>query len=357
MMKRSSLTLFTLLIVTVGYAQVHLPCTSPMPQLQFQQKMFVLSKARSEDQKLQIAHTIASGNCLSSAQVKQIAEQFVDEDYRLDFAEMAFENTVDQNNFYTVYDAFANFSTVFMLHDYVTGHCQITPVIPQPPVGITFQDYEYPSAYNYHGPTNCNIPMPDQDFMSLAVQLANQKYEPGRMLIATQMVQNNCISVEQVMKMASLLQMESNRLSFAKAAYAGTYDIKNYHFIDQLFTYAPYKADLKQFIMSQSVIPVPPPPPCFVSETDFTDICASIRKQNFNATRVTIARQVIQAKGCFTSRQVFDLVKLFDFEDSRLEVAKFAFAYTTDKENYYIVNDALSFESSKSELSKFISGH
>lgn len=345
-----------MLVITISIAQVQIPCISPMPQLQFQQKMFVLSKAYSEDNKQQIARSIASGNCLSSAQVKQIAEQFVDEYYRLDFAEMAYENTFDKDNFYSVYDAFTNFSTVFMLHDYVTGRCHSTPVVPQPPVGITFPEYEYPSAYSYHGRTNCNIPMPDQDFTMLALQIANQKYEPGRLLIASQMVQNNCVSVAQVMKLASLLEMESNRLSFAKAAFAGTYDIDNYQMVEQVFTYNPYKADLEDFIQSQDGT-IDKPPPCLVTESDFTDVCASIRKQSFNSTRVAIARQIIQAKGCFTSHQVLDIVKLFDFEDSRLEIAKYAYAYTSDKENYYVLNDGFSFESSKTELSKFIGGH
>jgi hypothetical protein len=354
-MRRILFTLISLLIVKISVAQVQLPCLGPMPQLQFQQKMFVLSKAHSEDHKLQLARSIASGNCLSSAQVKQIAQQFVDEYYRLDFAEMAFENTFDQENFYSVYDAFANFSTVFILHDYVTGHCQTTPVGPQPPVGITFPDYDYPSAYNYHGPSNCNIPLPDQDFTMLAMQIANQKYEPGRLLIASQMVQNNCVSVAQVMKLASLLEMESNRLSFAKTAFAGTYDIGNYSMVEQVFAYNPYKADLEAFIVNQHGTSVQPPP-CLVTESDFADVCSSIRKQSFNSTRVTIARQIIQAKGCFSSRQVLDIVKLFDFEDSRLEIAKFAYAYTTDKENYYVVNDGFSFDSSKTELSRFIGG-
>jgi hypothetical protein len=355
-MKRNIIGILVLLVISVSYAQGPLPCTDPMPQLQFQQKMFVLAKAHSEDIKLQIARNIASGNCLSSAQVKQIAEQFLDEYYRLDFAEMAFEYTVDQENFYVVYDAFANFSTAFMLHDYVTGHCKPPNGGPQPPVGITFPDYEYPSAYNYHGPTNCNIPLPDQDFMTLAIQVASQKYEPGRMLMATQLVQNNCVSVSQVMKLASLLQMEGNRLTFAKTAFAGTCDIGNYHLIIQLLTYAPYKAELESFIQSQHGA-ITPPPPCVVTEPDFADICESLSKQKFNSTRVTIARQIIQAKGCFTSRQVLSIVKLFDFEDSRLEIAKYAFAYATDKENYFLVSDGFSFDSSKTELSKFIGGH
>jgi hypothetical protein len=343
-------------IASAGFAQIQSPCINPMPELQFHHKMFLLSNASSEDQKLHIAKNIAAGNCLSSAQVKLIATQFLDDYYRLDFAEMAYENTVDPVNFYAVYDAFANISTVFMLHDYVNGHCISPPTIPPVPAGISFPPYNYPSAFNYNGPKNCSIPLPEQDFMNLAAQIANQKYEPGRLLIATQIVQNNCLSSAQVMKLASLLQMETNRLSFVKAAFAGTYDIENYHLINQVFTYNPYKTDLDAFILSQHGSILPMPPPCIVSDQDFMDICASIRKQSFNSTRVTIARQIIQAKTCFTSKQVLEIVRLFDFDDSRLEIAKFAYTYTIDKQNYYIVNDGFSFENSKTELSKFIDG-
>jgi hypothetical protein len=45
---------------------------------------------------------------------------------------------------------------------------------------------------------------------------------------------------------------------------------------------------------------------------------------------------------------------LFTFENNRLEVAKYAFCNTVDKQNFYQLNDALTFSSSKDELARFI---
>ena len=47
-------------------------------------------------------------------------------------------------------------------------------------------------------------------------------------------------------------------------------------------------------------------------------------------------------------------MRLFNFEASKLDFAKFAYKYTYDQKNYYKVNDAFEFESSISELTTFI---
>jgi hypothetical protein len=47
-------------------------------------------------------------------------------------------------------------------------------------------------------------------------------------------------------------------------------------------------------------------------------------------------------------------MKLFSFESSRLEFAKFAYKYTWDINNYFLLNDAFDFESSIDELNKYI---
>jgi hypothetical protein len=46
----------------------------------------------------------------------------------------------------------------------------------------------------------------------------------------------------------------------------------------------------------------------------------------------------------------------FNFEKNKLEVAKFGFDYCTDKNNYYLLNDAFSFASSVDELSSYLEG-
>jgi len=52
---------------------------------------------------------------------------------------------------------------------------------------------------------------------------------------------------------------------------------------------------------------------------------------------------------------VMKICNLFSFEESKLTFAKHAYSRTTDKKNYFKVNDVFSFDSSKEELNNFIS--
>jgi hypothetical protein len=47
-------------------------------------------------------------------------------------------------------------------------------------------------------------------------------------------------------------------------------------------------------------------------------------------------------------------MQLFTYEDSKLEFAKYAYDYTYDIDNYFMVNDAFEFETSIDELNEYI---
>jgi len=85
----------------------------------------------------------------------------------------------------------------------------------------------------------------------------------------------------------------------------------------------------------------------------FADVKTSISSKSFENSKLTIAKQVI-SNNCLTSAQVKEILSLFDFETTKLEVAKFAYGYTYDKGNYYQLNDAFNFESSIDDLNNYI---
>lgn len=89
---------------------------------------------------------------------------------------------------------------------------------------------------------------------------------------------------------------------------------------------------------------------------DFESAKSSIRSKSFEDSKLTIAKQIIQSN-CLLSSQVKEIMLLFSFEDTRLDFAKFAYAYTLDLGNYYKVNDAFTFESSIDELNSYVSGY
>lgn len=86
---------------------------------------------------------------------------------------------------------------------------------------------------------------------------------------------------------------------------------------------------------------------------DFETLKESLRKEWFEANRLKSVKFIID-KNNFTTQQVKELMMLFTFENNKLEIAKYAYPKTVDKQNYYQVNEVLTFNSSKEELMRFV---
>jgi len=90
-----------------------------------------------------------------------------------------------------------------------------------------------------------------------------------------------------------------------------------------------------------------------INETDFNILKATVEKRSYEDTRKELIISAIDAN-YFTSTQVKSLLNLFSYENSKLEVAKYAYKKTCDKKNYFIVYDVFTFENSIPELKKYI---
>jgi len=92
--------------------------------------------------------------------------------------------------------------------------------------------------------------------------------------------------------------------------------------------------------------------PC-MNQNDFNNALNSIRSDSFESGKLSKAKQIVSRNRMCTA-QIVQIVRLFSFESNKLEFAKYAYQYCSDKNNYYQVTDAFSFQSSKDELLKFI---
>ncbi|MDA3911134.1 MAG: DUF4476 domain-containing protein [Bacteroidales bacterium] len=90
-----------------------------------------------------------------------------------------------------------------------------------------------------------------------------------------------------------------------------------------------------------------------MSSFDFDDAKTAIDEKTFDDSKITLAKQITRAN-CLSSDQVRDIMKALDYEDSRLEYAKFAYDYVYDPNNYYKVNSAFEFEMTIEELEEFL---
>ncbi len=86
---------------------------------------------------------------------------------------------------------------------------------------------------------------------------------------------------------------------------------------------------------------------------DFTSALATIKKQGFDDTRLSTAKQ-IAGSNCLNTNQISSICKEFGFEKSKLEFAKYAYEHCSETQNYFKVNNVFSFSSSADELNTYI---
>lgn len=92
-----------------------------------------------------------------------------------------------------------------------------------------------------------------------------------------------------------------------------------------------------------------------MDQSQFAGVRQSVASKTWDESRIAIAKQVI-GSNCLLSSQVRDLMSVMQWEESRLDLAKFAYGYTYDLGNYYMLNDAFEWEQSIEELNAFIRG-
>jgi hypothetical protein len=111
-----------------------------------------------------------------------------------------------------------------------------------------------------------------------------------------------------------------------------------------------------------STAPPPPAPTGSVGcqvpmgSGDFGSMKSSISSKSFEDSKVTIAKQILN-DNCLSAAQVRELMNLFTYEESKLDIAKYAYRRTVDPNNYYKVNDAFTFETSIDDLNAYINAN
>ena len=89
------------------------------------------------------------------------------------------------------------------------------------------------------------------------------------------------------------------------------------------------------------------------TDADITSMKSKIEAQAFKDERMDRAKYVTKDY-CFVSKQVVNIMESFGYEDDKLEMAKDLYDQATDKNNYDIVVDALTYKSDRDELKKFM---
>lgn len=100
-------------------------------------------------------------------------------------------------------------------------------------------------------------------------------------------------------------------------------------------------------------VPTPAPTANVMNNDQFSGLRNAVKESNFDDQRLEIAKQGIR-NSMLSIEQIRALVDVFSFEDSKVELAKFAYNYTPDKNRYQELYSAFKFSSSTDEVLKYI---
>lgn len=85
----------------------------------------------------------------------------------------------------------------------------------------------------------------------------------------------------------------------------------------------------------------------------FQGLTQRIQRSSFDNNKVVLAKTAIRSNGISVS-QLQQLLREFSFDSNRLDVAKYAYSFCVDKNNYFMLNNSFDFESNANDLMKFI---
>jgi len=345
---------FLLLTAFTGLLYAQSPnCQQNISDQQFNQKYQLIKSKQNDNSRLQISKQLLKSFCLSSKQVKDIAFLFEDDITRLKFTKIAYKRTIDKQNFYEVFDTFVYFSNAFRLYDFINNKDENNNN-DEDIVTYTFEfpNYNYPPYQNYQGTKNCAQLISENSFDFIVSELYDINDDQEKYSKAINLIKNNCIATSDLMKIGSLFQSEEYKLKFASIAQNSVFDLDNYIEMKQIFNTPSGRSKFIESIGNQGSEIIKS---CEVTNTEYRNVITTIKIEKFNTNKINTAKHLIQTKKCYTASQIKGIIELFSYENSRLEIAKYAYDFTLDKSNYYItVSQALDFENSKKNLLDYI---
>jgi hypothetical protein len=90
-----------------------------------------------------------------------------------------------------------------------------------------------------------------------------------------------------------------------------------------------------------------------INANEFSQLMSQIQDEFTDASKMQLIKLAVDQRAV-TVDQVKAMMKEVTFESSKLEAAKYLYPRTVNQQQFYLVNDVFTFDSSKQELSEFI---
>jgi Ca2+-binding EF-hand superfamily protein len=275
-----------------------------------------------------------TNNYFTVSQARQLVQLAPDEANRLYLAKVSYRGIIDRTNFSQMYTLFNSQANRNELNAFV-------------------------NTYDNSNPVYTRIAMKEAEFNTLYRDIQN-RYGIGAKMTALSNVfatENYYFTTAQAKQLIQLVSDESNRLELAKASYDNIVDPANFNQLYDIFSYSSRNA-LEVYVRDHQTSPVYTPPVYTrtpMSNSSYTSLYNEVKNTyGFGAKMSRLTEIFANETYYFTVAQAKQLIQLVSDERNRLELAKSAYGNTTDPENFNLMYDLLTSQSSKNELSTYV---
>ena len=108
----------------------------------------------------------------------------------------------------------------------------------------------YNSEPTYKGRLGCDSPCDNQLIENAIFQINYETTGMAKFTVASELVKNNCITVDDLASILKAFSNESDKVEFAKFAWAYIYDQENYFLLSSVFDYPQTLEEINTFVTS-----------------------------------------------------------------------------------------------------------
>ena len=275
-----------------------------------------------------------TNNYFTVAQARQLVQLAPDEANRLYLAKISYRSIIDRTNFSQMNTLLNSQASRNELNIFV-------------------------STYDNSNPVYTRVAMKEADFNIIYRDIQN-RYGIGAKMSALSNAfanENYYFTTAQTKQLIQLVSAESNRLELAKASYDNIVDQANFNQLYDIFSNSA-RNELEIYVRDHQGNPVYTPPVYTrtpMSNSSFTSIYNEVRNTYGLGAKMSRLTEIFANETYyFTVAQAKQLVQLVSSESNRLELAKSAYGNITDPENFNLMYDVLTSQSSKNELSNYV---
>ena len=215
-----------------------------------------------------------------------------------------------------------------------------------------------PVFFNHYNPlsSTCDTLLTDKDIKYAFNLLSKCNDTQSQFVYLNQMIEHNCLTVNQLTSLLLILPMDMDRLSSAKLAYFHIIDKENSKFILDVFKYPAMKESYTDFMKEQENKVKQKNRHCIepISDKQFGEVLSKIKNTIHETDKIKLAKKIV-IEECLSTTQIKQMTPFFTHDREKLDFLVSACNILTDKENAKLLVSEFQSSEAKEEFLNLIS--